>query len=145
MSPTLRPGAADGPELEWIRTMFADDKASEWMGIEITKVVPGQAWGQMVITENMCNGHLTVHGGMLFAFADSMFAAACNSSGNAAVGAQTQMHYIKPAFAGELIEAHAVERQTWGRNGITDVTLTRGGEVIAEFRGTSRIVSRRDV
>jgi acyl-CoA thioesterase len=33
-----------------------------------------------------------------------------------------------------------VQSDTWGRNGITDVELSVDGQVIAQFRGTSRVV-----
>ena len=36
--------------------------------------------------------------------------------------------------------AVAVERTRFGRNGIYDVTVRRGTEIVAEFRGRSRMV-----
>jgi acyl-CoA thioesterase len=37
--------------------------------------------------------------------------------------------------------ATAVEVARFGRNGIYDVTVTRGQEVVAEFRGDSRTIA----
>jgi acyl-CoA thioesterase len=39
----------------------------------------------MTVGEAMTNGHGTVHGGFIFALADSAFAFACNSYGDVAV------------------------------------------------------------
>jgi acyl-CoA thioesterase len=41
-----------------------------------------------------------------------------------------------------MLEARAVERTRFGRSGIYDVTVRRGDDVIAEFRGTSRTIER---
>ena len=44
-------------------------------------------------------------------------------------------------FGDELV-ATAAERARYGRNGICDVTIRRDRDVIAEFRGRSRIIER---
>ncbi|GAB2516322.1 Acyl-coenzyme A thioesterase PaaI [Corynebacterium atrinae] len=143
MTPILAPGVATGPQFEHVRTMFETDRASQGIGMIITHLGPGEARGTFTIRPDMCNGHHTAQGGYLFTFADSLFAGACNSHGEVAVAAQVGIHYIAPAFEGDVVEGHAVERRTWGRNGITDVTLTVNGKVITEFRGTSRTIPRR--
>jgi len=60
------------------------------------------------------------------------------------VPAAADITFVAPARLGDLLEARAVERTRYGRNGIYDVTVQRGQTVIAEFRGTSRtLVSRQ--
>lgn len=140
MTQLLAPGVAEGEKYDHVRTMFEEDNASAGIGMVITHIADGEAKGHFTIRPDMCNGHKTAQGGYLFTFADSLFAGACNSTGNIAVAAQVGIHYIAPAREGDLVEGHAIERRTWGRNGITDVTLTVNGNVIAEFRGTSRVV-----
>jgi acyl-CoA thioesterase len=49
--------------------------------------------------------------------------------------------FIAPAQRGDLLVAEARERTSYGRNGIYDVTVRRGDDVIAEFRGRSRQLS----
>jgi len=47
---------------------------------------------------------------------------------------------------GDVLTAEAVERSLYGRNGIYDVTVSRGdGELIAELRGRSRTTGERFV
>lgn len=140
MSQLLAPGVAEGPEFAHVRTMFEKDLASQGLGMTITELSAGQARGHFTIRPEMCNGHGTAQGGILFTFADSLFAGACNSRGDIAVAAQVGIHYLAPAREGAVVEGHAIERHTWGRNGITDVVLTIDGQAIAEFRGTSRTV-----
>jgi acyl-CoA thioesterase len=40
-----------------------------------------------------------------------------------------------------VLEARAAERSAGGRSGVYDVTVSRDGDVIAEFRGRSRVIS----
>lgn len=122
-------------------SMWADDRASQALGMTIDSVAPGQAVMSMVVTEAMTNGHGTCHGGYIFTLADSAFAFACNTYNQNTVGQQAAITYIAPAFAGEKLVADAREISRRGRGGIYDVTVTNpAGETIAIFRGHSRTV-----
>lgn len=136
----LAPGVAEGAEYDHVRAMFANDAVSKMLGVVITELSPEGARGHFTIREDMCNGHGTAQGGILFTFADAVFAGVCNAAGDIAVAAQVGIHYLSPARVGEIVEAEAICRQAWGRNGITDVILRVGDRVVAEFRGTSRVV-----
>ncbi|HLS40442.1 MAG TPA: hotdog domain-containing protein, partial [Ornithinicoccus sp.] len=76
--------------------------------------------------------------------ADSTFALACNARGVTTVAAGCDIIFVAPARRGDVLEADARERTSYGRSGITDVTVTRVGDgaVVAEFRGRSRAVGR---
>lgn len=136
-------------ELGHVRAMWEQDRASAGLGIECLDVRHedglGTATTRMPITESMVNGHGICHGGFIFALADSTFALACNAGGTPTVAATCDITYVTPARHGEVLVAHARERGAYGRNGITDVTVTRDsdGAVVAEFRGRSRSVSPR--
>ena len=69
---------------------------------------------------------------------DTAFACACNSHGPVTVAAGADVTFVAAARSGDVLEARATERVTYGRSGICDVTVYRGDEVIAEFRGRSR-------
>lgn len=121
--------------------MWADDKASQGLGMEIVEVAPGRAVLAMTVREDMVNGHGICHGGFVFSLADSAFAFACNSHNQATVASHCAVSYLKPGRLGERLTATAQERWREGRSGITDVTVTNpAGEVIAEFRGNSRTI-----
>ena len=119
--------------------MWADDKASQGMGMEILEVGPGLARLSMLVTERMVNGHGLCHGGFIFTLADSAFAFACNSHGQPAVAQHCAITYIAPGKLGMRLIAEARERQRGERSGIYDVTVRNdSGAVIAEFRGNAR-------
>jgi acyl-CoA thioesterase len=121
--------------------MFERDKASRGLGIELVSAGDGAAVVRMPITNDMVNGHGMTHGGFVFLLADTAFALACNTAGPVTVAAGAEITFLRPSAAGDELEARAAERATSGRSGIYDVTVTRGGDVIAEFRGRSRVVS----
>jgi acyl-CoA thioesterase len=121
--------------------MFERDVASQGLGIELVEAGAGAAVVRMRVTASMVNGHGLAHGGYLFLLADTAFACACNSHGPVTVAAGADVTFLRPAHAGDQLEAVARERSASGRSGIYDVTLRRGDDVIAEFRGRSRVIS----
>ncbi|HAT1215999.1 TPA: hotdog fold thioesterase [Corynebacterium striatum] len=140
MHQILRPGVAESPEFSHVRAMFEGGNATAHIGAAITKLELGHCEGQFIVRPEMCNGHGTAQGGFLYTFADSLFAGACNSPGEVAVAAHNSIHYIAPAFKGDVVKGVAITRQSWGRNGIVDVELSVEGKPIAEFRGTFRVI-----
>ena len=58
------------------------------------------------------------------------------------MSAQSEIIFLAPAKMGHTIRGVARERHTWGRNGLSDVTLYDGDTAIAEFRGMSRTTTR---
>jgi acyl-CoA thioesterase len=125
-------------------SMYADDLASQRAGVTIREVAPGRATAQMTVTEAMINGHDICHGGYVFLLADTAFAFACNTYGPATVAQSCDIVFVHPARLGDELVATAVERVRHGRSGIYDVTVTRDDEVIAEFRGRSRMLLRNN-
>lgn len=123
---------------ESVRRMLDDDLASRSLGMTLVDAGTGFAVVRMTITETMVNGHDIAHGGYVFLLADTAFACACNSHGPVTVAAGADITFVASARLGDELEARAVERVVYGRSGIYDVTVRRGDEVVAEFRGRSR-------
>lgn len=117
---------------------FAGDAAARGLGIELVDTGPGRATLRMSVRGDMVNGHGTAHGGYLFLLADSAFACACNSHGPVTVAVGADIDFVRPAHEGDVLTATARERTRLGRGGVYDVTITRGDDVLAEFRGRSR-------
>ncbi len=132
--------------LERVRTMLAQDVASAALGIGILQVGVGSARVSMTVRPDMVQGYGACHGGLIFALADTAFAAACNGRGSGPVfAASAEITWVAPAFAGDLLVAEASEHTRYGRNGITDVRVTResDGALVALFRGRSVELTRR--
>jgi acyl-CoA thioesterase len=123
--------------------MFEADLASRELGMKLLDVGAGSAVVRMTITRSMINGHGIAHGGYMFLLADTAFACACNSGGVATVAAGADISFVAPAAEGDVLVATAAERVAYGRSGIFDVTVRRGEQVVAEFRGRSRAAGPR--
>ena len=124
-----QPVGQSGP----VETMMASDAASRMFGIELLDHGEGWARAQLTVRDDMVNGHGVCHGGVIFSLADTAFACACNSWGPVTVAAGADIVFVAP---GRL-------RARYGRNGIYDVTVTRGDQLIAEFRGRSHEMGDR--
>jgi acyl-CoA thioesterase len=122
--------------------MWAADAASAGLGMELLALATGQATVRMTVTDAMVNGHSIAHGGFVFALADSAFALACNSHGPVTVAAGCDITFVAPARLGDVLVAEAGERATFGRSGLTDVSvrLESTGALVAELRGRSRTI-----
>jgi acyl-CoA thioesterase len=120
--------------------MFAADQASRGVGMELLQVGPGSAVVRMRVAMQMLNGHAIAHGGYVFMLADTAFSCACNSDGSVTVASGADISFIAPVREGDVLVATATERTRYGRSGIYDVTVRRGEEIVAEFRGRSRTV-----
>jgi len=134
-----QPASQPGP----VETMLAADAASRMFGIELLGYGQGWARVQMTVRDDMVNGHGVCHGGMIFTLADTAFACACNSWGPVTVAAGADIAFVAPGRAGDFLTAEARMRVRYGRNGIYDVTVTRGDQLIAEFRGRSHEMGDR--
>jgi acyl-CoA thioesterase len=118
--------------------MFEADRASRGLGMELLDAGQGTAVVRMAIGPSMVNGHALAHGGYVFLLADTAFACACNSRGMVTVAAGADITFVAPVREGDVLVATAGERVSFGRSGLYDVTVRRGEEVVAEFRGRSR-------
>ncbi|MDJ0319314.1 hydroxyphenylacetyl-CoA thioesterase PaaI [Pseudarthrobacter sp. PS3-L1] len=145
MAETAHPGA---------HSILEHDHASAWLGISVLSVGEGKATLQMTLRKEMLNGFGMAHGGMVFAFADSAFALACNPATGSAetitVASGVDINFLRPAFEHQLLTAVAQRRSSAGRSGIYDIEIFAAdpgaplpGALIAEFRGRSRTIPRK--
>lgn len=126
-----------------VEKMMDSDAASRMLGMELLGYGEGWARVRMTIRDDMVNGHGVCHGGMIFSLADTAFACACNSWGPVTVADGADIVFVGPGRRGDQLNAEARVRSRFGRNGIYDVTVTRGDQVIAEFRGRSHEMRER--
>ena len=121
-----------------LKIMLKGDRFSAWLGLQVIEFRKGYCKLQYRITEDMMNGFNSIHGGVLFAAADSAFAFACNSHGHLTVALDASVHFTKPAKTGELLQVEAAEVFLGNKIGIYDVrTTNENNELVALFKGTA--------
>ncbi len=117
--------------------MLATDAFSRWLGVTLVSVRPGHCVLQMHVRPDMVNGFGASHGGIVFAFADSAMAFACNSGEFVTVAVDNQIAYPAPIHVNDDLTATAEEDASSGRLGFYRVTVcNQHGTVVALFRGT---------
>nr|WP_077036151.1 hydroxyphenylacetyl-CoA thioesterase PaaI [Pelomonas sp. KK5] len=126
--------------------MFANDRASKALGMEILAIGPGTATLTMTIREDMLNGLDICHGGVVTTLADSAFAFACNAYNEATVASGFSVDLIAPGRLGDRLTATAGEVALAGRTGVYDITVrNQRDELVAVFRGNSYRLKGRKV
>ena len=120
------------------RVFSAEDRGTFFIGSELVSIGPGRAVVRLKIHAHHLNSAKVCHGGFVFALADSALGFASCSHGVQTLAQHADIHWLKPGREGDTLTATATERVRYGRSGVYDVTVRRGDEVIAEFRGRSR-------
>ncbi|WAP52420.1 hotdog fold thioesterase [Arthrobacter sp. ATA002] len=136
-----------------LHPILEDDAVARWLGLVVEHLAPGKATISMELRADMLNGFSIAHGGMIFAFADTAFALACNPANAASladmdlitVASGADINFISTALPGETLRAVAAHRTSAGRSGLYDIEITASGtedgsRVVAEFRGRSRSI-----
>ena len=120
------------------RAMYARDEASRTLGMTLDSIAPGRARMTMRVRPDMCNGHGTCHGGLIFTLADSTFAFACNSHNINAVALGCTIDFVAAARDGDILIATAAARHQGARTGVYDIDVSnQDGVTVAIFRGKS--------
>lgn len=116
--------------------LLANDRASRLLGITVEVTETGEATARMTVRDDMVNGLDVCHGGLVFAFADTAFACACNAYDRVAVAASANIEFIRPALLGDELAAVAQEDHRGRRSGFYSVRVTnQQHKLVALFHG----------
>jgi acyl-CoA thioesterase len=120
-----------------VEGMLARDEFSRWLGLEVVELRQAHCICRMTVRDEMVNGFGVAHGGIVFSFADSAFAFACNTQGRIAMSIENSITYPAPVHPGDLLTAVAEEESASFRLGFYRVRVTnQREEIVALFRGT---------
>jgi acyl-CoA thioesterase len=122
---------------EIVRTMMERDAFSQWLGIKVLEVAPGNITLQMTVRPEMVNGFGVVHGGVTFSFADSALAFASNSFGRISMSIENNIAYPAPVHVGDILTAKSEQLSLTNSLAVFDVTVSKqDGQRVGLFRGT---------
>lgn len=123
--------------------MMEKDHFTAWLGLKLDAIEEGHCQMHFTLKSEMSNGFGSVHGGILFSAADSVFAFACNSHGQVAVALEASIHFFRPAFPGETLKIMADLIFLGKRTGVYEVNILNAkNELICRFKGTAHRTSR---
>lgn len=124
--------------IQCAKRMYANDKASQMLGIEVEIPEAGAAVATMFVRDDMVNGFDICHGGMVFALADTAFAFACNAYDEVTVAGGGDIQFLRPARRGDQLVAVASEEHRGVRRGNYKVEVSdQDDELVALFHGRS--------
>ncbi|MBK8249629.1 MAG: hydroxyphenylacetyl-CoA thioesterase PaaI [Gemmatimonadetes bacterium] len=123
--------------------MLEGDALSAWLGLEVLSIAPGQCACRMTVRPEMVNGFGVSHGGIVFSFADSAFAFACNTHGRVTVAVDNSITYPAAIHPGDVLTAVAEEEAASNRLGYYRVVVrNQNAAIVASFRGTAYRTSK---
>ncbi len=124
-----------------IQSLHAKDETARSLGISIDAAGMGWCKINMVVRDDMVNGHSVAHGGFIFTLADTAMAYASNGENHQTLAQHCQITFISPGKQGETLIATAREVSRTNRNGLFDVEVRGENErLIAAFRGATRTI-----
>ena len=118
--------------------MYANDRASKALGIEIEIPQAGSAVATMYVRKEMVNGFDICHGGLVFTLADTAFAFACNAYDELTVAGSGSIEFLRPSVRGDQLRAVATEEHRGRKSGIYKVEVRNQDDaLVALFQGQS--------
>lgn len=118
-----------------VQRMYDGDAFSQWLGIRRLEERPGYCKLEMTVRAEMVNGFGIAHGGITYSLADSALAFASNAYGRKAVSIETSINHIRPVFTNDVLTAEAEEVALNHKIGIFQISVKRGEELVAQFKG----------
>jgi acyl-CoA thioesterase len=120
-----------------VDAMMLEDAFSQWLGLRIIAITPGNCQIQMQITPGMLNGFGIAHGGIAFAVCDSACSFAVNAHGRKAMSVETSISQFKAIQPGDIINCYVTEESLGKKLGVYTAEIINQDEVrIALFKGT---------
>jgi acyl-CoA thioesterase len=117
--------------------MMQHDAFSQWLGIKVLEIKEGYAKIKMTIREEMVNGFLMMHGGIVFSLADSAFAFACNNRNNLSLAIECSISFFKQVNIGDELTAEAKEIHNGKSTGVYSINvINQNNQQVALFKGT---------
>lgn len=117
--------------------MMAEDKFSQWLGIETLLVEQGHCILKMKIREEMVNGFGISHGGIAFSFADSALAFAANAYGRLSVALECSISFAVAVHVNDELTCEARELSLTNKTATYHIEISnQKNEKVAFFKGT---------
>lgn len=118
------------------KELFSSDPFASLMGIELFEVGEGFARARLRLGETHLNFNRAVHGGVIFALADAVFAAASNSREVVSVATHVSIDFLRAPRAGEELTATCRENLLARKVGhYTMEVESETGETVAVCQG----------
>jgi len=133
----------DSPR-EIVNQLMNKDRFSQWLGIRVLDISLGSCTCSMTVRKDMLNGFGILHGGVVFAMADSVLAFASNSRGKLSLALKVSISFLRRVGVGEILMATANEEYLGDKTGLYRIYIVNEKqEKVAVFDGTVYRTNRK--
>lgn len=115
---------------KYIKNIFNNCNVGKLLGIEVYDLKEGHAKGKLKILREHINVFGTVHGGILFTFADHIGGACGNTLGKKSVLVESSIQFMKGIKEGETLFAEAKLRYKGKKIGRIETEIVRENKEI---------------
>lgn len=120
-----------------VNKMMAEDKFSQWLGIETILAEKGRSVLKMKVRAEMVNGFGIAHGGICFSFADSALAFASNAYGRLSVALECSISFAVAVNVSDELVCEARELSLTNKTATYHIEISnQKNEKVAFFKGT---------
>jgi acyl-CoA thioesterase len=120
-----------------VEKLMQDDLFSQWLKLEVIEITEGHSKIKMQLRNEMINGFNVIHGGIIFALADSAFAFASNNRNNLSMALDCSISFNKASKPGDTLTAEAKEIHNGKSTGLYIITIiNQNSDHVALFKGT---------
>ncbi|MFM7769358.1 MAG: hotdog fold thioesterase [Bacteroidota bacterium] len=125
-----------------VNHMMKNDAMSQWLGIEILSIAPGNCSLRMQVASVCLNGFNIAHGGVAYSLADTALAFSSNAHGQMCYSVETSISHVKTVHAKDVLHARVEEKSLTKRIGVYWIEIiNQNNELVALFKG---VVHRSD-
>lgn len=122
---------------EIIDKMMAKDAMSQWLGLKVLFVKPGNVEISLTVRPEMVNGFGIAHGGITYSLSDTCLAFSSNAHGRQAVSVETSISHLLPVKVGDILKTNVEEISLSNRFGVYQIkTYNQNNDLVAVFKGT---------
>ena len=119
---------------------MAEDKFSQFLGIQIIYIEKGKCELKCIVTETMLNGFHVAHGGITYSLSDSALAFASNSFGFKCMSIETSISHIRKVMLNDVLAVKVSEIKRGKSIGVYEVSIfNQLEEIVSHFKGIVRI------
>ena len=120
-----------------VEKMMAEDRFSQWLGIEVLLTEQGHCILKMKVRPEMVNGFGIAHGGIAFSFADSALAFASNAHVRLSVALECSISFAIPVMVDDVLTCEATELSLTNKTATYHIVISnQKNQKVAFFKGT---------
>lgn len=115
-----------------MRQTIEENTYMQFLGIELLTLKEGYALARMKYKKDICNPYDMIHGGVLYAFADTVAGTAACMCGRYVTTVSGTMNFLQPAEDTEYVYCEAIALRQGNRLSVFDVRIKNDADKLID-------------